>query len=745
LSTLPMPRTLSPAAPSLMHLRARAAQARAITSETNRILSAGRNCWRIERAHRVEWLIDAQSYFRAFREAVKRATTSVFIVAWDIDSRTRLLAEDPHDGWPITLGDLLHAAVTREPRLQVYILDWDFAMLYATDREFMPDHALGWRKHPRLRFQYDGEHPVGGSHHQKIVVIDDEVAFVGGLDVTAARWDTPEHRPRDRRRVSPRGDYPPFHDVQIMVDGDAARALGELARERWQRITGRAVRLRPLRGAPDPWPLCVAPSLYDVDVAIARTQPGYHNMPEVQEVKQLYLDAIAAARRSIYIENQYLTAPAVGDALVQRLSEPHGPEIVVLSRLRGGGWLEENTMSALRVHMLRRLRAADRYGRLRVYYPHQEGLGEQCINLHSKLMVVDDRFARIGSANLNNRSMGYDTECDLAIEASELRVATEIAHLRNRLLAEHLDVEPEDIERSIDQHGGSLIAGIEALRGRGRTLMPLEPAPDAQPLALDPSVIDPERPVEPDVLAAQLVPVTHRPVAARRVVAGALLLLGIAALAAAWRWTPLAEWLNLTSLSELIGDLRQEPLAPALVLGSYVVASSIAIPITLVIIATAIVFGPLTALVYALIGSLLGGTLMFWVGRVVGQDMVHRLAGPRFTRLSRKLAQRGLLAIIAVRIIPVAPFTIVNLAAGASLVALRDFLLGTLLGMLPGTLAITLFSDRVVAVVRNPSTITVAALLAASAAILLAAFALRGWLARRIAPVRAAQQRPAPL
>lgn len=741
--TLPMTSTFHPRAardtsaiahapgPSLVHLRAREAKAREVACEATRILEAGRNCWRVAHAHRVEWLIDAQAYFRAFRETAKRATSSIIIVAWDIDSRTPLLADDPQDGWPVLLGEFLHELVVRKRGLRVYILDWDFVMLYQTDRELLPAHELGWRKHRRLRFQFDGEHPVGGSHHQKIVVIDDRVAFVGGLDLTSARWDTCGHLPGDARRTSPRGDYAPFHDVQMMVDGDAALALGALARERWRRITGRNPRTGYAVDAIDPWPLGVAPSLYDVPVGIARTQPEMVDCAPVQEVKQLYLDAIAAARQSIYLENQYLTAPAVVDALAARLGERDGPEIVILSRLRGGGWLEESTMTVLRVHMLRRLREADVHGRLRVYYPHQEGLGEQCINVHSKLMIVDERFARIGSANLNNRSMGYDTECDLAVEATQPRVAVEIAHLRNRLLAEHLDVEPDAVEHSIEAAGGSLIGGIESLRGRPRTLMPLDPDPQTQPLLIDAALIDPERPLPADQLATQFVPASHRPHAARRIALGALLLIAVAALAAAWRWTPLKDMLDLDALSAGVAALRDAPLAPVLVLGAYVVAATIALPITLMIIATAIVFGPLSALAYALTGSLLGAAFTYWLGRRLGQDLVRRVAGPRLTRLSRKLAQRGLIAIVAMRVIPVAPFTVVNLAAGATSVSARDFLLGTIIGMLPGITAITLFSERVVAALREPSWMTLAALAGASALIVAAALLLRNWLARR--------------
>src|SRR5581483_3063816 len=97
-----------------------------------------------------------------------------------------------------------------------------------------------------------------------------------------------------------------------------------------------------------------------------------------------------------------------------------------------------------------RLREADRHGRLRVYYPEIPGLYEQCLNVHSKLMIVDDAFVRIGSANLNNRSMGIDTECDLALESmGYARVQQGIVGLRDRLLAEHLGTTPQNVAQAV--------------------------------------------------------------------------------------------------------------------------------------------------------------------------------------------------------------------------------------------------------------------------------------------------------
>ncbi|MGH8732975.1 MAG: phospholipase D-like domain-containing protein [Burkholderiales bacterium] len=103
------------------------------------------------------------------------------------------------------------------------------------------------------------------------MVIDDRVAFCGGLDLTARRWDTCDHRPGDERRKADDTPYPPFHDLMMMVDGEAARALGTLARERWRLATGRQI--KPARPGPDSWPPDVEPQVTDAMVAISRTLP----------------------------------------------------------------------------------------------------------------------------------------------------------------------------------------------------------------------------------------------------------------------------------------------------------------------------------------------------------------------------------------------------------------------------------------------------------------------------------------
>jgi len=695
------------------------------------ILKPGRNCWRLARARRAALLIDGAAYFAALRAAALRARRSIFVIGWDVNSRVSLAPQGADDGLPEQLGAFLDALVRQRSQLEVHVLDWDFAMLYALDREVLPIYSFGWRTHRRLQFRLDDRHPPGASHHQKVVVVDDALAFVGGIDLTRGRWDRPEHRPDDPLRRGPDGTpYPPFHDVQMAVDGEAAVALGDLARERWRRATGRAPASHDPGG--ELWPATLQPDFTEVDVAIARTAPAYDGEPAVHEVRQLYLDAIAAARRSIYIENQYFTSPAVGDAIAMRLAESDGPEVIVISRRNASGWLEQNTMYVQRARLLRRLRKLDEHARLHAYFPDHAGLKDHCIDLHSKLMLVDERLLRVGSANLNNRSLGLDTECDLAIEATEPRIGEAFAGLRCRLLGEHLGVDDDRVAAELKRRG-SLAAAIEALRGNERTLTPIshdiEPEVDAAIPAG--ALIDPERPVDPDELVDEIVPREERPRAGLRIAWVAALVLTVAGLAAAWRWSPLHEWLRVDRIAAVVATLRTEPLTPLWVLGIYVLASLTAMPITVLIVVTALVFSPAAGFAYALTGSLLASGVTFALGRWLGRDAVRGLAGARLNELSRRLGNGGLLAVLLLRLVPVAPFTLVNLVSGATHLRARDFLLGTALGMTPGVLAVTVFSDRLAAALWHPSAVTLGLLGVVAAAIAAGTFAIYRWLVRR--------------
>ena len=255
------------------------------------LLKPGVNVWRVEDAARAAVLVDGAAYFRAVREALIRARHSVIIVGWDIHSRTRLVGETgrAEDGFPEPLADFLSALVRRRPELNVCLLLWDYSMLYAMERELFPTLTLRWSTPRQVRFCLDNAVPLGSAQHQKLIVVDDAIAFTGGLDVTIRRWDTPAHKIDNPHRVDLAGkQYRPFHDVQMLVDGAAAGALAQIARARWASVAAEEV--APSQPDGDPWPLSVSPDFTDSRIGIARTEPHYIDRRETREVEQLFLE-----------------------------------------------------------------------------------------------------------------------------------------------------------------------------------------------------------------------------------------------------------------------------------------------------------------------------------------------------------------------------------------------------------------------------------------------------------------------
>ncbi|AET90624.1 SNARE associated Golgi protein-associated protein [Burkholderia sp. YI23] len=671
----------------------------------------GRNCASVRHADRFSLLIDGADYFRVLREAITRAERTVFILGWDIDSRMKLTPEGADDGYPDALGDFLHAVTADKRRLRIYILAWDFAMLYAFEREWLPVYKMGWRTNRRIAFQMDGKHPLGGSQHQKLVVIDDRLAFVGGLDLTRSRWDTTAHAPDEPLRRDANGaPYQPFHDVHTMFDGDAARAIGALARERWARACGKRLAIRAHRAKlqQDPWPPSRRVDLEDAQIAISLTEPAYLGREPVQQIRTQYLDAIARARRSIYIENQYFTSGTVGAALADSLAREDGPDLAIVVPRNQSGWLQEVTMGVLRARLHDLLKHADTHGRYRLMCPIVPKLGDEIVNVHSKLMIVDDELLIVGSANLNNRSMVLDSECNVSIDAgADARIRRAIATMRDTLLAEHLGCEIDDVVRERHARGG-MNAAIQALlrdREAHRTLVPLDPQVSRELDQLIPpeALIDPETPIAADELVDQFVPAEKtRPLIGRFALLGMLALM-VVVVAGLWHWTPLADYVNLKSLTNATRRIDALPLAPLWIVLAYVTAAVIAVPITLLIATTGVVFGASWGGVYALTGTTIAAAVSYSLGNWLGRDAVRKLAGARVNRLSERVAKRGIVAVVVLRLLPVAPFAIVNMVAGASHIRMRDFMIGTMLGMGPGIILTVAFAHQLIASLHRPT------------------------------------------
>ncbi|QCB54785.1 phospholipase [Sphingopyxis sp. PAMC25046] len=431
------------------------------------IVVEGRNCWRIERANKARMIVDAADYFELLEILMAKAEERILLIGWDFDPRIALKPDEGGKGEP--LGDYLLKLAHEKPDRDIDILRWNFGGL----KQFAIPRILSmiarWKLTRSISFRLDSAHPVGCSHHQKVAVFDDHLAVCGGIDVGARRWDTRGHEDGDTRRIAPDGKaYMPWHDSTMILAGPVGSALADLGNERWQRATKKP--LRDLTGKGENWPDDLEPDFERVDVAISRTRAKYDGYDEIREIEQLYLDMIAAAKRFIYFENQYFTCGKIAAAIAERLNEDDPPEFVMVMPETADGWLEQMAMDAARVQLVREIAKAKHGDRLKVYCP-RTAKGE-AIYVHAKTAVIDDRMIRVGSANMNNRSMGLDSECDVTIDAAlpaNADAGPAIRRLRESLIAEHLDVDPAEVRRQFEVTG-SLIATIEALRGNGRSL-----------------------------------------------------------------------------------------------------------------------------------------------------------------------------------------------------------------------------------------------------------------------------------
>ncbi len=451
--------------------------------ETGVLLQQGETCWRLEDAERAAFLIDSADYFAALKSALLSARRSIWILAWTFDPLARLTPDRSHKSrdpeHADRLGLLLRRLASLNPALDVRVLAWDMPGGIAASQLFAPQRGKVYFHGSRVHYRLDDSLPKSACHHQKIVVIDDRLAFVSGGDVGADRWDTHAHLDNDPRRRLPTGHrYPARHEVSIMVEGQAACSLSQLFVDRWKASGGET--LEPPRAslvAEDSiWPEHVEADLWNHRLGIARTSPHWKKADGAHEILTLHLAAIASAKRSLYIENQYLTAAVIVEALARRLQEPDGPEIVVVGPDHSPSAFDRLTMDAARQFAIAKLRAADRFGHFHAYSA-RTAKGATII-VHSKVVIIDDQLVRIGSANLNNRSLGLDTECDVALEAvgephADLtRLAIEA--FRDRLIGHYIDHSADEVTSAVARLG-SLSAAIEALDNpKHRRLAPVE-------------------------------------------------------------------------------------------------------------------------------------------------------------------------------------------------------------------------------------------------------------------------------
>jgi phospholipase D1/2 len=622
----------------------------------------------------------------------------VHILGWDIHSETPLVGPSGRvdDGLPIALGPFLKGLLLAKPELRINILVWDFAALYASEREWNSAVKFTAGTGGRIRFCLDSSLPLGSSQHQKIVVIDNAIAFSGGLDLTIRRWDTSAHLAEHPLRRDPDGKpYPPFHDVQCMVEGEAAAALGEIATARW---TAAGCTVEACKTVPgDRWPASVPADAKQMQAAIARTELRTVSQPGADEVARLFEASINTADRFIYIENQFTSATEIAELLARRMADVPALRVLIVTPKAHSSWLESQAMQGGRGGFMGPFVAAGVADRLRILYPAvDDGGSSAAVMIHSKLMIVDDGFLRIGSANLNNRSMGADTECDLAFEASCDEHVEFIRSQRRRLIGHFCGVD----EAAIADNEGDLFGFLErhAASGAGRALLPIDcQAKQVGAMAdIIHPIADPKRPLN-------LQRTAQRMWSLRTVLAVAGTVAALGGLALAWQTTSLRDLTDIGYITSMISSHSQSALAPLFAVMAFVLGGLVVFPVIVLIAATAAALGPWIGALSATAGVLASSLLLFMIGRFLGHKRLQSLLGARALRVQRRIVGKGVVAVAMIRMVPVAPFSLVNLLAGASQLKLGDFLVGTVLGMAPGIITMAALGAQIADFAKNAS------------------------------------------
>jgi phospholipase D1/2 len=488
------------------------------------LFEPGRNCWAVPDAAFAGAIVDAADYYAAFARAALEAERTIYLAGWQFDSTVELIRGAEARGFPAprTFLAFLNFLCERRPALRIYILAWDFSPVFGADREWIQEWRFRWKGHPNIRFVFDDTHPVGACHHQKLAIIDGHWVFLGGMDICHGRWDVAGHPTRHPDRVNPDGSpYHPKHDVQVLLEGGPAETLSTWFVEQWRTATDHPIETSP------PLPKSGHPFRVTIEfppgpVALSMTC-GRTLLPPRRAVKQiqsLLEDAVSRARQLIYVENQYVTAKAFEAAMVRRMRDRDKPplEIVIMTPLDRAP-MEFHGIAAAEQRVMRSLReAADRHGhKLGMFHPLTAPPGgPEAVWLHSKLIMIDDEILSVGSANMANRSMGFDTEINATWQAAgRSGVSAAIGGLRGRLIAEHLGLDflkpPEEL-----LHLTGIVERVGREAGPGGRVRAYAPAPLDVLTAhfrSDHTIIDPMSPPVEDRLEAFITEAPNSPVA----------------------------------------------------------------------------------------------------------------------------------------------------------------------------------------------------------------------------------------
>lgn len=679
------------------------------------VFRPGDNCWAVSRASHAAVLVDYANYYEALHQAIGKAKKSVFVLGWDIDLRIELLrGRDAREGQPTTFFDLICEKACANPDIQIYLNKWDYSVFFMQQREPMWRHK--WRKCdlPNVHVCLDSMVPLGGCHHQKIILVDDEIAFWGGMDVALGRWDKRQHHPVNALRRDPGGlpepekehKFGPYHDIQAVLAGPAVADVARWVRHRWRAASDVIPRpFDPPEGnaLPASWPDKFPPVFENVPVAIARTLPPTRNSDTVKEIERLYAAEIEKAEEFIYIENQYLTCQSVAAALNRALHRNPRLRVLAVSCHTPQGYMERKVMWAGRTDFYDTLVKGGMAGQVGLAYPvsHENGI-EKSVHIHSKIMVIDDKYLHIGSSNIAHRSMGLDSEFDITLIGADAAARKQIAATRNDLIREHSGREIADIQTLISD-GASVARFFNDVPTSRQHLRPIDTDKyrGEKWAKLAQFFGDPKGPWLPTW--GQFRRARWRGGLDRIKVPLIVCAVLAAVLTMLWTYTPMREYTSVEGAVAMLKKLSASPWSLVYATGLYTLGGVLFFPITAMTAACVVVFGPLKGVAVSFLGAILSGLIGLLAGRWLGHGWIEKKFGRKAKLTMEKVRDAGVTGIALIRVVPAAPYPLSNMLFGAAKVSVVTFVVGTVLGLAPGKLALALTGDGIMKIIEKPN------------------------------------------
>lgn len=622
----------------------------------------------------IQFLHSSEEYYKTLKEYLGEAKKFVYIAGWDFDHRI-ILDRKSEDN--TNLADYLNSLTLKNPELRVKISIWN-AGAFDLNRHIENSEILN--ENPNIEISLLDSVSDISSYHDKFVIIDDSIVFVGGIDLSKERWDDSDHNVENNYRINPNGEsYPPYFDMQLLL-------YGKQITECFYQIASERESQNILTNLTNNEKKNLVLDQKNKKVNILRTRNSFEeSKPSLYQIKDTYVDLIRKAKDYIYIENQYFSNEEIGNEIEKRLSEEDCPEIIIVLPGSNSGVVEDYVFLTKRDTIIYNLQRQDKYNKLSVFSIYFD----EKATLHSKLMIVDGKSFLIGSANLSNRSFFYDSETNVLLE--EKQKANYLKEIVLKRLTSFLKCPEKELTSKIEKHS-SLSKGIKEINDKTKALKELwiEKKPIIEPY-ISSQIADPKK---SNPLAKMFFLFVNRfynfiynTVSLSMIL---LVLLGVGFIS----------FLNYSDIDIL--EYRKKLLTISqnynwfvsylVLFVLYTLSTLMFIPIGALGVLAIVILGIVKGTLLSTLALFSTAFLYYGIGLMAGRNKnIENIKYEKVKIALKVFRKHPLAAVILTKIIPSGPFILVNYFTGVIGIRLRYFTLGSIIGLSPGLLSFLLF------------------------------------------------------